>query len=61
VSAAQRLYATKKLMVLPAVPADQLLEGAGQADNSSDIGLTYMSLFCNFLHVASSQVYPDAL
>ena len=45
VLAAQRLYVTRILIRLPAVPADQLLEGAGQAEVSPDTGLTYMS-FC---------------
>ena len=45
VLAAQRLYVSNTMIVLPAVPAYQLLEGAGQADISSDAGLTHMSYF----------------
>ena len=45
VLAALRLYVTKTLIGLPAIPADQLLKGAGQADISSDAGLTHVSYF----------------
>jgi hypothetical protein len=45
VLAAPRLYVTKALIVLPAVSADQLLEGAGLPEISSDTGLTHMSYF----------------
>ncbi len=54
VLAAQRLYVTKTLIALPAVLADQLLEGAGQADNSPHTGLIYKSTF------ATSCLWPLA-